>query len=187
MGCGAIVVEDLDFADSREHSGNRPSRGQRGKSFRRLVSGLPTAKFRDRLAQMATNQGLAVIAVDAASTSKWGAEHWLVPLQRISTDASGHHAAALVIGRRGLGHRARRRGRCDSTRAEHREERATNSSVSPVAKPLRRPTDREAKGQLLQQQKTQTAKRTTTGDQVIQDRSGPPTWQDAFLFSVEER
>jgi IS605 OrfB family transposase len=73
-GCSAIVIEDLDFAESREEgrerSGNRPSRGRRGKAFRRLVSRLPTAKFRDRLAQMATNQGLSVIAVDAAYTSK---------------------------------------------------------------------------------------------------------------------
>jgi len=187
-GCSAIVIEDLDFADSREegreHAGNRPSRGRRGKAFRRLVAGLPTAKFRDRLAQMATNQGLAVIAVDAAYTSKWGAEHWLAPLKRISTDASGHHAAALVIGRRGLGHRARRREGCDRARAEHLVRRATNSAVRSVAKPLRKPMDREAKGQLRQQRKTRTAKRTTTGDQVIQDRSGPPTWQDSLLLGV---
>ncbi len=42
--CGAIVVEDLDFVESREEgrerSGHRPSRGKRGKSFRRLVAGL---------------------------------------------------------------------------------------------------------------------------------------------------
>ena len=62
--------------------------------------GLPTARFRDRLTQMATNRGLAVIACDPAYTSKWGAEHWLGVLQEISPVASGHHAAALVIGRR---------------------------------------------------------------------------------------
>jgi hypothetical protein len=187
-GCTAIVVEDLDFSDSRdegrEGSDNRPSRGHRGRAHRRLVSGLPTAKFRARLSQMATNQGLFVIAVDAAYSSVWGAEHWLAPLQQISTDASGHHAAALVIGRRGLGHRARRREGCDLTRAEHRERRATNTAVPGVAKPLRKPVDREAKGQLRQQKKTRTAKRATSGAQVIQDRSGPPTWQDAFLLGV---
>jgi len=42
-----------------------------------------------------------------AYTSKWGAEHWLAALQQFSTETNGHHAAALVIGRRGLGHRAR--------------------------------------------------------------------------------
>ena len=176
--CRAIVVENLDFAGSREQgrerSGNRPSRGRRGRSFRRLVSGLPTAKFRQRLVQMATNGGLAVIAVDPAYTSKWGAEHWLAPLQAISTEASGHHAAALVIGRRGLGHRARRREGCDSSRAEHRQERATNSAVQGVAKPIRKPVEREAQGQLHTQHKTRSAKRTITGDQVAEDRSGPP-------------
>jgi hypothetical protein len=187
-GCGAIVVENLDFADSRELGrerwGNRPSRGRRGKAFRRLVAGLPTAKFRERLVQMATNQGLVVIAVDPAYTSKWGAEHWLAPLQLMSTDASGHHAAALVIGRRGLGHRARRRERCDSSRAEHRQERATNSAVGGVAKPIRNPVDREAQGLLHPQRKTRTAKRTTTGEQVAQDRSGPPARQDSVLLGV---
>jgi hypothetical protein len=44
--------------------------------------------------------------------------------------------------------------------------------------------DREAKGQLQKRQKTRTAKRKNSGDQVIQDRSGPPTKQDAHLLSV---
>ena len=72
---------------------------------------LPTGRFRDRLVQMAANAGLSVIAVDPAYTSRWGAEHWLGPLrERVSpVPASGHHAAAVVIGRRALGHRARRR------------------------------------------------------------------------------
>src|SRR5271163_945080 len=64
--------------------------------------------FCDRLSQMAYNAGIAVIAVDAAYTSRWGAQHWLARLQR-HHQTTGHHAAALVIGRRGLGHRARRR------------------------------------------------------------------------------
>lgn len=65
--------------------------------------------------------------------------------------------------------------------------RATNSAVSGVAKPLRGPTEWETKGQLHQQQKTRTGNRTTTGDQVIQDRSGSPTKKDALLLGVEER
>ena len=80
-GCRAIVIEDLDFADAREQGrerhGSRPSHGRRGRRYRALVSGLPTARFRDRLVQMAANAGLAVIAVDPAYTSRWGAEHWL--------------------------------------------------------------------------------------------------------------
>jgi IS605 OrfB family transposase len=71
-GCHAIAVEDLDFADARaqgrERAGRRPSRGRRGREFRRAVAGLPTARFRDRLAQMTHNAGLSVIAVDPAYT-----------------------------------------------------------------------------------------------------------------------
>ncbi len=128
-GCRAIVIENLDVAEARElgkeRTGHRPSRGRREKSFRRLLAGIPTAKFSQRLVQMATNAGVAVIAVDPAYTSKWGTEHWLGSLQEISADASGHRAAALVIARRGLGHRARQERRCASTPAEHGEERAT--------------------------------------------------------------
>ena len=76
LGCRAVVIEDLDFADAaeqgRERAGRRPSRGRRGRGFRGLVSGIPTGKFRDRLAQMTFNAGLAVIAVDPAYTSRWG-------------------------------------------------------------------------------------------------------------------
>jgi hypothetical protein len=51
----AIVIEDLNFtaarAEGRERTGNRPVRGKRGRKFRRLVAGIPTAKFRDRLVE----------------------------------------------------------------------------------------------------------------------------------------
>jgi hypothetical protein len=71
-GCQAIVMEDLDFAEARdqgrERGGGRPSRGRRGRRYRALVCGLPTARFRDRLVQMAANAGLAVIAADPAYT-----------------------------------------------------------------------------------------------------------------------
>jgi IS605 OrfB family transposase len=136
-GCRAIVIEDLDFNDARdvgrERSGRRPSRGKRGRSYRRLVAGMPTAKFASRLNQMAANAGLSVIAVDPAYTSMWGTEHWLGALKEISRESNGHHAAALVIGRRGLAQRARRRVRCDSTPAAHGEERATDSVVQPIS------------------------------------------------------
>lgn len=134
--CRAIVVENVDFeeqrAEGREHAGRRPSRGKMGRGFRRLVSGIPTARLRHRLVGMATKAGLAVLPVDPAYTSKWGAEHWLSPLQEVSTGATGHHAAAVVIGRRGLGQRARTRGRCDRTPPEDGGRRATNSAVQPT-------------------------------------------------------
>jgi IS605 OrfB family transposase len=118
----AIVIEDLDFAEARaegrERTGSRPSRGRRGRDFRRAVSGIPTGKLRDRLVQMAANAGLSVIVIDPAYTSRWGAEHWLRPLREHHPKATGHHAAALVIGRRGLGHRARRRATGNQTAPE---------------------------------------------------------------------
>jgi IS605 OrfB family transposase len=85
-GARAVVIEDLDFAEvraeGRERTGNRPSRGRRGKAFRRAASVIPTGKLRDRLTQMTANAGLAVVAVDPAYTSRWGAEHWLAPLRQ---------------------------------------------------------------------------------------------------------
>jgi biotin carboxylase len=176
------VIEDLDFVawreEGRERSERRPSRGKRGKDFRRLVAGLPTGKFRDRLVQMATNNGVAVIAVDPAYTSRWGAEHWLDALEQISPEASGHHAAALVIGRRGLGHRARRRERCDSTRAVHREKRAADSVVSGDRRPHTEPEDREAGGQPRSRQRTLPGERAPSGDEATEDRSWSPAGQD---------
>ncbi|MHB1526185.1 MAG: nuclease/transposase family protein [Candidatus Dormibacteria bacterium] len=195
--CRALVIEDLDFCDAREQGrerhGRRPSRGRRAKSFRRLVAGIPTARFRDRLVQMSTNTGLAVVAVDPAYTSRWGAEHWLGTLEKISPAASGHHAAALVIGRRGLGQRARRRERCDRTRPEDRERRATNSAVGPV--PAGQPTGlsgqrtrelrpHKARGQPHPRQRTQPAQREPRGDQVAHDRSGPPPRRDSVPLRV---
>lgn len=45
-GCHAIAVEDLNFTEARdlgrERSGTRPSRGKRGRAFRRAVAGIPT-------------------------------------------------------------------------------------------------------------------------------------------------
>ena len=184
-GCAAVVIEDLDFGqahdEGRERSGRRPSRGRRGRAFRRTVAGIPAARFRDRLIQMASSTGLAVVAVDPAYTSRWGAQHWLGAVQQISADASGHHAAAVVIGRRALGQRARRRERCDSTRPEDREERAANSAVRTVPASAglpealdRKPRDRKARGQPQPRQRTRPAERASPGDQATQDRSGPP-------------
>ena len=196
----AIVVEDLDFTYARElgreRSGRRPSRGRRGRSFRRLVSGIPTAKFGDRLVQMAANAGLSVIAVDPAYTSRWGAEHWLGHVKETSADASGHHGAAFVIARRGLGQRARQRKRCDSTPAEHGEERATRPVVrsKSVGHPavlseqrMRDTGTHGARGQSHLRRKTRPAERTTPVDQVAQDRSGSPARRDSVPLSVQER
>jgi IS605 OrfB family transposase len=140
-GARAIVVEDLDFvaarAEGRERHGSRPSRGRRGRAFRRAVSGIPTGKLRDRMVQMASNAGLSVIVVDPAYTSRWAVQHWLAPLREHHPKTTGHHAAALVIGRRGLGHRARRR----ATRTRTAPEEAARPAQ---ARPRTTPTARTA-------------------------------------------
>ena len=188
----AIVIEDLDFAqaraEGRERAGRRPSRGRAGRRFRRAVTGIPTGRFRDRLAQMAFNAGLAVVAVDPAYTSRWGAEYWLAPLRHQASGATGHHAAAVVIGRRALGQRARRRARCDPTPPVDGRRRATCSAARPAPGPPGLPNaqsrdtgTREACGQLPRQCQTQQADRSPPADQVAQDRTGPPTDQDSHI------
>ena len=182
-GARAIVIEDLDFAEARaegrERTGSRPSRGRRGRDFRRAVSGIPTGKLRDRLVQMAANAGLSVIVIDPAYTSRWGAEHWLRPLQEHHLKATGHHAAALVIGRRGLGHRARRRAAGNQTAPEEAAwpTQARPRTTPPPGTAPRKPAiprgSRQPPGA-----KTGRPHRTTAGNQAAQDRSGPPTRQD---------
>jgi hypothetical protein len=111
-GCRSILVENLDFADARQHGRETLGRGRRGKTFRRIVAGIPTRRFRDLLVGMAANHGLWVIAVDSGWTSKWGRCYWKTPLNESTKQSiivTGHHAAAVLIGRRGLGLGARRR------------------------------------------------------------------------------
>jgi predicted site-specific integrase-resolvase len=191
--CRAVVIEDLDFAAAREQGrerhGNRPSRGRRGRGFRRQVAGIPTGKFRDRLTQMASNAGVAVVATDPAYTSRWGREHWLAPLQDRASPAApvaAHHAAAVVIGRRALGHRARRRA--GVTGGGQRTGRRRAAPRAPAA----RRADRNGRPRKAQRQpppwpKTATAKRTRPPDQAAQDRSGPPASQDHVQLAHQER
>ncbi|MFF4837322.1 IS200/IS605 family accessory protein TnpB-related protein [Streptomyces sp. NPDC001315] len=100
----AIAVEDLDFSaeTTREKHGRR-------KRFRHLISGMPVARLRARLASMAAELGIPLVAVDPAYTSKWGAQHWQKPLSGTKRKTTRHDAAAVAIGRRALGHPIRRR------------------------------------------------------------------------------
>ena len=185
-GARAVVIEDLDFTEARsqgrERGGNRPSRGRRGRGFRRAVSGIPTGKFRDRLVQMTHNAELAVVAVDPAYTSRWGAEHWLTPLQAQHPQASGHHAAAVVIGRRALGHRARRKAGVTGT-----GQRTSGRRAAPRAPAATRTTrngqPRQAQRQPPPWRKTATARRPRPPDQAAHDRSGPPAEQHPLPLS----
>jgi hypothetical protein len=175
-GCRSITVENLDFVDARQIGRETLGRGKRGKIFRRTVSTIPTRQFRDLLVGMAANAGPWVIAVDPGWTSRWGARYWHTPLTqstRRSVIVSRHHAAAVVIGRRGLGLGARRRP--GVTRPHQR----MGKGELPARLGYRAP-GREEPGPPRSQRaavapwKTRQAERSTSGDQVVQDRLGPP-------------
>ena len=104
--CALVAIEDLGFAEMR--ATGRERYGSK-KWFRKIVCGMPTAQFRGRLVAMAPRRGLAVVGVPAAYSSVWGAEHWQGPLSSKQHQVSRHTAAAVVLGRRALGHHARRR------------------------------------------------------------------------------
>ncbi|MFF4042719.1 IS200/IS605 family accessory protein TnpB-related protein [Streptomyces sp. NPDC001816] len=103
-GAAAIAIEDLDFTDGRTRE-----RYGRNKRFRHLISRFPTARLKARLTTMAAEQGVAIVAVASAYTSRWGAQHWQQPLTSTTRKISRHDAAAVAIGRRALGHPIRRR------------------------------------------------------------------------------
>ncbi|MET9519803.1 IS200/IS605 family accessory protein TnpB-related protein [Streptomyces sp. NPDC002994] len=122
-GAVAIAVENLDFSQDK----TREKHG-RSKRFRRLISRFPTAKLRARLVSMAAEQNVAIVAVDPAYTSRWGAQHWQKPLTTPRRETSRHDAAGIAIGRRAQGYPIRRRTappRCDqSDRSGHRTAQA---------------------------------------------------------------
>ncbi|SCF08191.1 transposase, IS605 OrfB family, central region [Micromonospora coriariae] len=103
-GVKAVAIEDLDF----EAEKTREKHGRR-KRFRSLISAMPVGKLRARLTSMAEAPGIAIVAVDPAYTSKWGAQHWQKPLTSRTRTATRHDAAAVAIGRRAQGHPIRRR------------------------------------------------------------------------------
>jgi len=183
--CRSILVENLDFADARQTGRETLGHGRRGKSFRRIVAGIPTRRFRDLLVGMAANHGLWVIAVDPAWTSVWGRRYWQTPLNQStkrSVTVSGHHAAAVVIGRRGLGFGARRRPGVPG------HDRRIVAGELPAWPDLRR-SGRKGPGPPGGQRagehprKTRPAERNRLGDQVVQDRSGPPGQDVRLLVS----
>ncbi|MFE7710587.1 IS200/IS605 family accessory protein TnpB-related protein [Streptomyces sp. NPDC057486] len=102
VGVAAIGIEDLDFTTEK----TREKHGRR-KRFRQLISGIPTGRLKARLVSMAAEHGLAIVAVDPAYTSQWGAQHWQKPLATPHRTMSRHDAAGIAIGRRALGHPVR--------------------------------------------------------------------------------
>jgi hypothetical protein len=180
--CAAIAIENLGFGDARATGRETMGRGRRGKRFRRTVAGIPTARFRDRLRGMACHAGLAVIAADPAYTSAWGARHWATPLQAQSrTPVTGHHGAAVAIGRRGLGHRIRRRPGVTGGHQRMAARRATGQT-GPVPRPRGTTSPPRTAGTPHQGGKT----RPRRGDQLVlfpgpEDRSrGQPGHPPGF-------
>ena len=179
-GCRSVVVENLDFADARQAGRETLGRGRRAKRFRRTVAGMPTRQFRELLVGMAANAGLWVIAVDPGWTSKWGQRYWQAPLDhatRKSVTVSRHHAAAVVIGRRGLGLGARRR---PGVPLPHRRMGMGELPARPDHRVLGRQGPGPPGGQraAAPPRKTRPAERTGHGDQVAQDRPVPPVSAD---------
>jgi hypothetical protein len=181
--CRSITVENLDFADARQVGRETLGRGRRGKVFRRTVAGMPTRAFRDLLVGMAANADLWVVAVDPGWTSTWAQRYWHAPLNQStssSTTVSRHHAAAVVIGRRGLGLGARRRP--GVTRPHRRmgkgELPARPGSQAQGCEGPRPPGGQRA---AARSRKTHPAERIKPGDQVVQDRLGPPEQDPPLL------
>ncbi|MFF3877907.1 IS200/IS605 family accessory protein TnpB-related protein, partial [Streptomyces sp. NPDC001978] len=177
-GAAAIAIEDLDFTDgtSREQYG-------RNKRFRRLISRFPTARLKARLTAMAAEQDIAVVAVDPAYTSRWGAQHWQQPLTSKTRKVSRHYAACIAIGRRALGHPVRRRTapppHDQSDRAGHRTVQAGPGTRRREG--TRRPvTDRahDARARTGTPERT----RATSASTTVRDARSTRMWgQDSLL------
>ncbi|MGW1747955.1 hypothetical protein ACWCRD_20590 [Streptomyces sp. NPDC002092] len=131
-GCAGIAIENLGFSDARATGRETMGRGSRGKTFRRTVAGIPTARFRERLRGMAHHAGLVVVAVDPAYTSRWGGQYWTTSLQEQTrkTTVTRHHGAAVAIGRRALGFGIRRRPGVTGHHRRMVARRATGQTVS---------------------------------------------------------
>lgn len=149
-GCASISIENLGFVGARATGRETMGRGRRGKRFRRTVTGIPTGNFRTRLAGMAATAEISVIAVDPAYTSRWGRQHWLPALQASDPTTDGHRAAAVVIGRRSLGHRARRKPVGPHSRQRTREGQpngpATRSPMGSRSRVTTQPKAHDAAG-----------------------------------------
>ncbi|KUN73450.1 transposase [Streptomyces canus] len=182
-GAAAIAIEDLDFRDgtSREKHG-------RNKRFRRLISRFPTAKLKARLVSMAAEQEIAIVAVDPAYTSRWGAQHWRKPLTTPTRRISRHDAASIAVGRRALGHPIRRR-----TAPPHDNQSDRRGHRTVQARPDTR--RREETRPHIPGPRTGCAppgSGAKAGDQGAQHRTGHPaehrSWQqDSLRLSPQER
>ncbi|WP_328979217.1 transposase [Streptomyces canus] len=177
-GASAIAIEDLDFTDgtSREKHG-------RNKRFRRLISRFPTAKLRARLVSMAAEQDIAIVAVDPAYTSRWGAQHWQQPLTTKTRRISRHDAASIAVGRRALGHPIRRR---TTPPPSHQSDGAGHRTVEARPDTRRREETRpRIPGPRTRSVSPDTErKRATRTSNTVRDVRSDQTWvQDSLLLT----
>jgi IS605 OrfB family transposase len=177
-GAGAIAIENLDFTDdiSREKHG-------RNKRFRRLLSRFPTAKLKARLVSMAAEQDIAIVAVDPAYTSRWGARHWQKPLTTPTRKVSRHDAASIAVGRRALGYPIRRR-----TAPPHHDQSDRGGHRTAQARPETR--WREETRPRFPGPRTRSVspdaerKRVTRTSNTVRDARGDQVWaQDSLLLN----
>ncbi|WP_316742041.1 transposase [Streptomyces sp. MK7] len=174
----AIGVEDLDFAAAklREKHGRR-------KRFRKLISGMPVSRLRARLVSMAAELGVPVLAVDPAYTSRWGAQHWQQPLASQNKKATRHHAAAVAIGRRALGHPIRRR---TAPPRDDRSDRRGHRTVQarPDARGREEPRPRIPGTRTRSVSPDAERKRATRASRTVRDTRSDQAWvQDPLLLT----
>lgn len=173
-GVKTIAVEDLDFAESK----TREKHGRK-RRFRQLISGMPTGKLRARLVSMATQQGVTIVAVDPAYTSRWGAQHWRKPLTTSTRKVSRHDSAAVAIGRRALGYPIRRR---TAPPRHHRSDDAGHRTAqAPPGTRRREGTRPHPAGPHVRRAGPGSGR--NTGNQDTQHRSGRPAEQDSLPLS----
>ncbi|CAM5631967.1 hypothetical protein SALBM311S_12973 [Streptomyces alboniger] len=177
-GAAAIAIEDLDFREgtSREKHG-------RNKRFRRLISRFPTAKLKARLVSMAAEQDIAIVAVDPAYTSRWGAQHWQKPLTTPRRRPSRHDAASIAVGRRALGHPIRRR---TTPPPQHRSDGAGHRTVQARPDTRRREETRpRIPGPRTRSVSPDTErKRATRTSNTVRDVRSDQVWvQDSLLLT----
>ncbi len=118
-GCQSLVIEYLDFTDARKPGKENTTAVVRPEDAGAVPIGASSpASPRPAFATDSSRwppTGTWLSSPSTRPTPRWGADIGSAPCDD-SSDATGHHAAAVVIGRRGFGQRARRRERCDSTR-----------------------------------------------------------------------
>ena len=150
-GCVSVTIEDLNFTAAVSRDSSKHPRGGRGRRLRRTVAGIPTAKFRDRLTQMAANIDLWIVVVDPAYTSQW-ARPRVKQLNVQTSDrhvVTGHQAAATMVGRRGYGHdlhRAERRPVAPPEDGDTAAPHSANRSRSRTTSGRHRPGTRQLVG-----------------------------------------